>query len=494
MTTTPRTTLAALAALAVTTCGATACSDSHTSPSRTTGHGGASAQPASDPSAGAKTVTLRVGTDDGPDFVGAQQIEHFAEEVSTRSGGTVTIEPVWHADGHHPHWDQAVAKMLFNDELDLAMIPSRAWDALGVTSLRALTAPFLVTTDTLTASVVTDDALVQQLTSGLTAVGVSALGLYPEGLRHPFGFHGPLRGASDYQGGLVRGAYSRTSEAMFAALGAGYTDQDSDTGRMIGAESSYRLSPAGVATGNVVFFPKVNTLVIDDDVRSGLSEEQQNVLQDAADATLDWVLDTLPTDNEAAATFCDEAGKISAASQADIHSLVAATRPVVDELRQDATTADLIDSIEELAAGDPGTEPVTACPKAGASDVSLVNGTYAFTMTADQARAAGVTDEFMIDENAGDYVITFKDGDYQLTQDYSTGPKAGTTTHGAGGYTLKGSRLTWFWSHEPGEWTELDVAVEADGSLDFSNVHDGGDAQTQALSEAFYTHWERTDG
>jgi hypothetical protein len=384
--------------------------------------------------------------------------------------------------------------MLFDGQLDMAMIPSRAWDDLGVTSLTALTAPFLVTTDTLTDTIVTDDALVDQLTSGLQAVGVSGLGLYPEGLRHPFGFDGPLRGAADYRGGLVRGAWSRTANAMFEALGATYTDTEADTGQMIGAESSYRLSPGGEATGNVTFFPKVNTLVINGGVRDRLSEEQLGMLQDAADATQDWVLDTLPTDAEAAATFCQEAGKISAASPADIDSLVAATRGVVDELRQDPTTSKLIDAIEDLAANDPAAQPVTACPLSEASEASLVNGTYAFTVTAQAARKAGMTDQGLIDENVGKMVMTLKDGVWAEEQEYTSGPKTGTLYHGSGGYTLTGHHARFIWSHEPGNWTEVDITVLGDGSLEFTNVDDGGDDQFQALSEAFFVHWPRTKG
>ena len=129
---------------------------------------------------------------------------------------------------YQPHWDQAIATMLMDGQLDLAMVPSRAWDDLGVTSLTALTAPFLITTDTLTQEVLADEDLVGQLTAGLHDIGVEALALYPEGLRHPFGFDGPLRGADDYEGGVVRAAWSRSTNAMFEALGATTDDAGGD--------------------------------------------------------------------------------------------------------------------------------------------------------------------------------------------------------------------------------------------------------------------------
>jgi hypothetical protein len=124
----------------------------------------------------------------------------------------------------------------------------------------------------------------------------------------------------------------------------------------------------------------------------------------------------------------------------------------------------------------------------------MVNGRYATALSADQLKAAGVTNADTINENAGDYVVTFADGTWQFEQTYAVGSKAGTTVQGTGGYTLTGNRLKWFWGHEPGAWTESDVTVAYDGSLDFVNVDDGGDAETQLVSELFFAHWRPSVG
>jgi hypothetical protein len=382
--------------------------------------------------------------------------------------------------------------MLFDGRLDLAMVPSRAWDDLGVTSLRALTAPFLVTTDTLTRTVVADPALTKQLTSGLPAVGATALGLYPEGLRHPFGITRPLLGVGDYRGGVIRVSWSRTANAMFEALGARTVDEEPGNTAMAGGESSYRLSPAGVATGNVVFFPKVNVLAARTALRDRVGADRWAVLQSAANATGTWVATTLPTDQQAAQTFCAEAGKIVAATPAQLDTLIAATQPVISSLRQDPTTAALIDAITALKPNDPTPQQVTSCATAPAADASI-NGTFTFTLTPEQARKAGVTDQGVIDENTGDFVMTLSDGNWTMDQVYATGPKAGTTYHGTGGYTLSAGHLQVFWSHEAGQWTKVDVTVRADGSLSFTHIQDGGGAQTQALSESWFTSWPRLD-
>jgi TRAP-type C4-dicarboxylate transport system substrate-binding protein len=90
----------------------------------------------------AAPVTLRIGTDDDPGRPGGAQIQEFARQVQELSKGQVRIEPVWQAAGEGAEdWDQVVARKVVRGELDMGMIPARAWDTEGVTSLRALHAP-----------------------------------------------------------------------------------------------------------------------------------------------------------------------------------------------------------------------------------------------------------------------------------------------------------------------------------------------------------------
>ena len=90
-------------------------------------------------------------------------MEEFARQVEQLSGGDLTIEPVWEAGrlpgggSTHRGADEVVAGMVQSGELDMGMIPVRAWDTLGVSSLQALSAPFLVTSSELTESVTGDE-------------------------------------------------------------------------------------------------------------------------------------------------------------------------------------------------------------------------------------------------------------------------------------------------------------------------------------------------
>jgi hypothetical protein len=141
--------------------------------------------------------------------------------------------------------------------------------------------------------------------------------------------------------------------------------------------------------------------------------------------------------------------------------------------------------------GGDATSTLAANPGDHAEDL---NGTYTFTVTEKAIRAAGGTDQNEIDENTGQMTVTLRDGIWKMKQIYSQGPKAGTVWRGTASYEFDGSHFKVFYSGDPGDWTTADVDIRAsDGSLIFSNIHDGNGPEEQALSEAWFTTWSRTD-
>ena len=264
---------------------------------------------------GAPPLTLRIGTDDSPGLPAADAINEFAQLVEKRSAGAIRIEPVWHADGMSQRdWDQRVARMVVGGQLDLGLVPTRAWDTEGVTSLRALNAPFLVTSADLVEQTVTGD-IADTMLGGLVHAGVHGLTLLPEGLRHLFSFGDPFLTPTDLAGGTLRVPRSDTADALFTALGAKPDDvtdaafeSSVQAGTTVGAESSFLLAvglPASTATGNLVLYPKINSLVINNGVFDRLSSTERNWLRDAANDTQQWVL-AHPNDEAATAeAFCD---------------------------------------------------------------------------------------------------------------------------------------------------------------------------------------------
>lgn len=308
----------------------------------------------------AAPITLRMGTDDTPGRPAADQILHFAEQVNELSGGQLRIQPVWQAAGDtgSDDWDQKVARMLTDGDLELAMIPSRAWDKEGVRSMRALNAPMLVTSDALVAEIVTGD-LADEMLAGLDDVGVHGLALLPEGIQRVLSFGDPLTSVDDFTDQLIRVPASKTTYATFKALGAVPDDATATVeaaadGRVAGAESSFfRSGPlAGARTaavGNLPLWPKVNSLVIAADAYTGITEDQQRILRKAARNTRQWSIDTLPGDATAARSYCADGNRIVNADADDVAAFRDATAPVTKALKKDDTTRELIRAIQDLA-------------------------------------------------------------------------------------------------------------------------------------------------
>jgi TRAP-type C4-dicarboxylate transport system substrate-binding protein len=305
-------------------------------------------------------VSLKLGTADDDSRPGGLAIVRFVEQVRTLSGGKLLVYPVWEAQGDNVRqWDQVVARMLKDRKLDLAMIPSRTWDTEGVTSLRALNAPFLVTSDALADKIVTSKDMAGELMAGLDKDGATGLALLPESLRHPFSFGPALVTPAAFREKVIRAAKSDLGDETIRALGGKPDDLVGDAfgagvrdGTLGGAETGFVLSDAlptpGIAAANITFTTKVNTLVANSAMLGELSPENRTVLRNAANATLQWVLSHRTTESANAAAYCNRGGKIVTATPADLQALNQAVLPLYRQLEQDANTKAMIDRIRTL--------------------------------------------------------------------------------------------------------------------------------------------------
>ncbi|MFN2487109.1 MAG: TRAP transporter substrate-binding protein DctP [Acidimicrobiia bacterium] len=400
-------------------------------------------------------VVLRIGTDDQPGRLGADQIEDFAGRVAEATSGTLTIEPVWQAAGvGADDWDQVVARMVVSGELDLGMIPARAWDTEGVTSLQAIHAPSLITSNEFLGQVVSSE-LADDLLAGLNEIGITGLALLPEGIRHIFLFGDPPPSLADLAGKVVRAPRSETTYAFFTALGANPDDLGGDdarfeqgiaNGSVIGAESSYALTgtlPDGAtAVGNVGLFPKVNSLVVNSAVFEGLSEEHQSALVTAAEETASWAVSTLPSETEAAAMFCRNGGRI-VVDDSQTAQLTSAAKVVIDALEVDSTTAALLAEIRALAVTAQPEPDVVACapetapaPVAGSSE-AFPDGVYRTEVTLDSLLETGI-DRPTAANHAGLWTLTFASGVLTVV-DINAASGSGVTDVGV--YCIEGGRV-----------------------------------------------------
>jgi TRAP-type C4-dicarboxylate transport system substrate-binding protein len=241
------------------------------------------------------------------------------------------------------------------------VIPARAWDVLGVTTLDALHAPLLVDSHELVARIVGSD-IENDLLAGLDPLGIVGLALVPESLRHPFSFDRPLLAPGDYDG---RTYWAPRSEAVWATLRALGADPDDPSihdlhvrvrdGAITAADADFGwaawlLPRSAIATANVTLYPKLQSLVINREVFDRLTTGDQEALRLAGAATRDWALSTMSASSELVRHFCAHGGEIVLVSEADLAALAIAVKPVVESMQADRTTASLIARIRELKA------------------------------------------------------------------------------------------------------------------------------------------------
>ncbi len=273
------------------------------------------------------------------------------------------IEVVWEAagsSGPSNGGEQGVVGLVQDGELDLGWVGARVWDTMGVTSFQALQAPFLITDQELLTEVLASP-MAGEMIAGLDDAGVVGLGLFPDGLRYPLGYAAPMVSLEDFDGASIRLVPSEATESLIRALGGrpvyGLNGDELDAaiaaGDVEGTEVSLALAPTiaqdvaprSVITGNVVLFPRVNTLFVGQELMASLSEEQQAILAAAAEEAQAIATELASEDVQA---FCDAGGEIVDASPAEVAAMERAAQPVYRTLEADPATKTFIDEILEL--------------------------------------------------------------------------------------------------------------------------------------------------
>jgi TRAP-type C4-dicarboxylate transport system substrate-binding protein len=417
---------------------------------------------------GGGVTTLEVGSPDRADRPGTDALNRIADEVERRSDGRLRLRIVYESqtrvgDRNAPDSDQVVAKQARRGDVDLAMVPSRAWDVLGVKSFQALQTPFLLDSDDRLRQVV-DGEIGDEMLAGVEKAGVVGLGLHAEGLRHPMGYNGrELVRLADFEGKEFETRDSRASHALVSALGARpvwYPDEQSDeleealaSGRLVGVDTSYSLAgtfgvDAPTVTGNITFFPKVNVLVANEKAFGRLSDEHQAILRDAAAAERTRSVDGL-SEIDAATDACEDGISSVNAKPADIEAMRTAARPVETKLRADEQTARLIDAIGAIDSTPASAVP--PCVGVKLPDVSdqkvmrgptgdLPLGTYRMRLTDEDLRGRGLSENLIL-YNAGLYTMRSKaDGTWRMTQ--RPAHDVDTPTEWGGDFSVDGDRVT----------------------------------------------------
>jgi TRAP-type C4-dicarboxylate transport system substrate-binding protein len=372
-------------------------------------------------------VTLTLASPEVAGRPGGRDVEYFVEQVESASGGRIRVDVEWAVGTTAASWDQVAARQVIDGTSDLGLVPARAWDTLGVTTLQALQAPFLVTSDAALDAVVSDPVAGEML-AGLDELGVTGLGLFPEGLRHLASFGDPLLEPADFAGVSIRAPLSDLSWEVLEALGAIPLDlSNEDTtpllqqGRLGGAETSAAYVTSfptrGVLTGNLTPYAKANVLVANSEMLDALSEDQRGSLQRAADRTLAHSIGARPPDAAEVAAVCAEGYQVVAATAEQQAAVVAATQPVRDRLAADETTGPFLARITEIveSAGPPA--PAVTCENAtpvatSPDDLATFDGVWSFEVPYQDGVDAGLSEEEAA-EGLGVQTVTLDGGSFR---------------------------------------------------------------------------------
>jgi hypothetical protein len=293
--------------------------------------------------------------------------------------------------------------------------------------------------------------------AGLEAIDLTGLALIPEGLRHIFVFGKPDEVSFDLADKVVWTPRSEAAYALYSALGA--TPDSSNIsarnkrvadGTIAAAESSFPvagfLPEASSASWNMTLYPKVNSIVVNEEAFNALRDDQQQALRDAAARTVEWAVTEMPSESDGAAVFCRNGGRVVDAPDAVVAAAAAAAEPVYDELEQDETTKALIGHIKQIKHELPEAAPIAPCgPEPAATDAGtktakgeFPEGVYRMELPIDALLEAGI-DAPTAGEHAATWEITFEDG--RLTvKDTNTGTGRVTTMEGV--YCVADGRVT----------------------------------------------------
>jgi TRAP-type C4-dicarboxylate transport system substrate-binding protein len=351
---------------------------------------------------------------------------------------------------------------------DIALVPTRALELVGMHSFDALMDPMVIDSMALQQRVLADPVAAQML-DGVSAVGLAGVGVLPGPIRLPGGIARPLLGPRSWVGARIATSPSLVGERSLRALGAVPVESAFEGADMEEFEGLEMQAAAisgnqydGVVrwiTANVGLWPRPIAVLANADRWAGLTQPQREVLLRAVSAA-SGATAALETDPSDIADMCrrDRVAGV-AASADDLAELRRAFAPVDRSLRWDMATAHYLERIEELKAqlgptvtGQPiscterldharlaveGPTPSASAYSEGRS-ISAIDGDYTVFFSAAEAHAAGADpDPHPVAENWGEFRLALDRQRFAFTQ-YN----AEACTWGFGTFSFTGDTLT----------------------------------------------------
>jgi hypothetical protein len=264
-----------------------------------------------------------------------------------------------------------------------------------------------------------------------------------------------------------------------------------DSGFAVALSSTPR---PGIATGNLVLYAKVITLVANSKFWDGLTDAQRDALTTAAQRTQEWAIANRISDQEAAKQYCAGGGTVVVTLPEEVAKFRAAVAPIYAELERDpeakrtiAAIAALGPTAQQASLQPCGSPTVASAPKElVAEGGDLPNGVYRVEYTQEYLKAHG-EDDRGAQYNYGVWTYRLQDGQWSFERVAATNCCTSEDRQ-VGIYQVEGDNLYWKFTgpHEAAlDPLHLTWSVDSDGTLHFTDV------DTQGLGWVFDLPWPR---
>jgi len=387
---------------------------------------------------GGRPVALTLANFNGD----SEELDGFVADVRRLSHGTLRIAVRNRWRHGQVRFEDGLIADVAKGKADLGIAGSRAWDSVGVDSLRALNAPLLIDSYALQERVLRSP-LIAPMLRGLGRAGVQGIGVLPGPIRRPVGIVRPLTGPASYRGLTIGVQQSRVAAATLRALGARpvlFAVEGPIAGlggleNQISSVQGNRYNrTARFLTANVALWPRPVVVFAGRSAYARLTPEQRGVLRQAVQDDISPETATLRANERTdVQSLCRQDFRFVTATPDQRGALRQAVQPVYDDLERDGGTLSAIAAIEDMRRSVPAdAAPVCAPDTSRVGGVKRLDGVW--RMTTRYGDEPG--DPEPVPENYGDWVFVLDRGYFAFTQQYRD-----ACTWGYGTYSLSGRRM-----------------------------------------------------
>jgi TRAP-type transport system periplasmic protein len=364
-----------------------------------------------------------------------EEAQPFLDELARLSGGALRMTGDEQFEKGKLSAETDALHVVQSGKADIAIVPTRAYDFIGVKSFDALMDPMLIDNMELQHQVLTDSVVTEML-QGVSSAGLTGIGVLPGPIKLPAGITRRLLGPTTYSGARIAFTPAEVSKRSLRALGALPVEFPLYTGAHVSGFDGLEQTANDVAvneydgvvrwiTANVGLWPRPLAIVAHTDSWGKLNQTQQGWLVQAAKAALPATV-ALQSDTEEIANMCRRNRvKIISASDGQIAQLRDALRPVDRWLRTDGTTAGYLDRIQAIKSK-PGAkvsgQPIDCAELTHQSSTgaprstSAIDGNYSLSYTDKELVAAGAPRDGVVPENWGEFRLVLDRGRFASTQ------------------------------------------------------------------------------